>query len=183
MTKKKIGVVVGSARRESVNQKMANAFMPLLANDFDVRQIKISHLPVFCQDYDDDGQPPQVWQDFRAEIGEMDAYLFFTPEYNRSVPPLLKNALDIASRPYGQNRWGGKPGAIISVSNGGAIGGFGANHHLRQSMAFLNVYIMQQPEAYLNSVKCLDEQGKPLPDFEGFLNTIAKSYAEWVNRF
>lgn len=182
MTQKKIGVLVGSARRESINQKMADAFIPLLAKKFDVQQLKISHLPIFCQDYDDDGKQPQSWVEFRAAVGEKDAFLFFTPEYNRSVPPLLKNALDIASRPYGQNKWSGKPGAIISVSNG-AIGGFGANHHLRQSMSFLNVFMMQQPETYLTATKCLDEQGKPLPDFEGFLNTIVQSFTEWVEHF
>lgn len=111
-------------------------------------------------------------------------FLFVTPEYNRSIPPVLKNALDIASRPYGQNVWSGKPGAIISVSPGN-IGGFGANHHLRQVLSFLNVYTMQQPEAYLSSITdSLDEQGNISSDRTiQYMQTIANGFADWMDKF
>src|SRR4029453_14567844 len=106
-----------------------------------------------------DEKPPQTWTAFRDRVRRADAVLFVTPEYNRSVPAPLKNAIDVGSRPYGSSVWGGKPGAVISPSPG-AIGGFGANQHLRQSMVFLNVPMLQQPEAYISGVdKLLDEQG------------------------
>ena len=107
-----------------------------------------------------------------------------TPEYNRSVPPVLKNAIDVASRPYGQNLWDGKPGAIVSVSTG-KISGFGANHHLRQSMAFLNVFMLQQPEAYVGNVdSILDSDGKISDEgSKKFLQSIADAFAQWVKKF
>jgi chromate reductase len=106
-----------------------------------------------------------------------------TPEYNRSMPGVLKNAIDIASRPYGKNAWNGKPGAVISVSPG-AIGGFGANHHLRQSLVFLNVPALQQPEAYIgNAAKLFDESGKLTDDStRDFLQKFLQAFAQWIER-
>ncbi len=180
----KIGAVVGSARKNSFSKKAANAFISYLPNECEVHFIDIDQLELFNQDYDDEGATPKSWDLFRAEVDQMDAFIFVTPEYNRSVPPILKNALDIASRPYGQNRWSGKPGSIISISPG-ALGGFGANHHLRQTLAFLNVYTMPQPEIYLSNITdALDAHGnfsnkKTL----AFLKSAADAYIDWVSNF
>ena len=119
--------------------------------------------------------------EFRDKIRSSDAVLFVTPEYNRSVPGVLKNALDVGSRPYGKSVWNGKPGAVVSASPG-AIGGFGANHHLRQSLVFLNVPAMQQPEAYLGGAdKFFDADGKLTNDgTRDFLKKFMEAYADWV---
>lgn len=154
---KKIAVIVGSLRKDSFNRKFAKELMKLAPKNLEMNIIPIDNLPLYNQDLDD--APPQEWVSFKQKIKEADGYLFATPEYNRSMPGVLKNAIDIASRPYGQSAWEGKPCAIISVSPG-AIGGFGANHHLRQSLVFLNVPCMQQPEAYVGKVTALlDEKG------------------------
>ena len=145
---KKIAVFVGSLRKESFNRKMAKVLKTLAPDSLMLEIIEIGGLPLYDQDYDDGGKPPPAWITFRERVKSFDGFLFVTPEYNRSVPGVLKNALDVGSRPYGQSVWGGKPGAVISVSPG-AIGGFGANHHLRQSLVFLDVPTMQQPEAYI----------------------------------
>ena len=115
------------------------------------------------------------------EIKATDAVLFVTPEHNRSVPAALKNALDIGSRPYGQSMWNGKPGAVVSSSLGG-IGGFGANHHLRQTLTFLNVLTMQQPEAYIGNVgQLFDAEGRIANDStRDFLKSYAQAFANWV---
>src|SRR6202043_1707027 len=119
-------------------------------------------LPHFDQDLE--ATPPAEWVKFREQVKAADAVLFVTPEFNRSVPGALKNAVDVGSRPYGASVWNGKPGAVISVSPGG-IGGFGANHHLRQSLVFLNVPAMQQPEAYIgNAATLFDASGALIDD-------------------
>lgn len=125
--------------------------------------------------------PPAEWTAFRGRIKSADAVLFVTPEHNRSVPAALKNALDIGSRPYGANAWNGKPGAVVSASPG-QIGGFGANHHLRQSLVFLNVPAMAQPEAYIGSAhKLFDANGKLVNDgTRKILQGFMQAYAEWV---
>ena len=121
------------------------------------------------------------WTAFRQRIGAADAVLFVTPEYNRSVPAVLKNAIDIGSRPYGESAWSGKPGAVVSASPGG-IGGFGANHHLRQSLVFLNVPAMAQPEAYIGGAdKLFDGDGKLANDgTRKFLQTFMQAYESWI---
>ena len=143
----RIGMLVGSLRRESFSRKIAENVARLLPGDMVVEWVSID-LPMYNQDLDDDGVPSQSWMDFRAKVGECDAYLFVTPEYNRSIPAVIKNALDVGSRPYGRNVWGGKKGAVISVSPG-VIGGFGANHALRQAVVFLDITMLQQPEMYI----------------------------------
>ena len=142
--------------------------------------IEIGQLSFFNQD--EEAVPPQAWVQFREAIKSLDGFLFVTPEYNRSVPAVLKNALDIGSRPYGQSLWNGKPCAIVSASIG-AIGGFGANQHLRQSMVFLNMPCMQQPEAYLSFVdKLLDDKGKINNEgTKNFLSQFMQAFATWVN--
>ena len=157
---KKIAVIVGSLRAGSFTRSIAKAIMPLFPEGYQAELVDIGHLPHFNQDYDEGGQLPESYAAFRKKIEGYDAFVFATPEYNRSVPAVLKNALDIASRPYGQNKWAGKPAAVVSVSPG-RIGGFGANHHLRQVLSFLNIKPVQQPEAYIGEVVgLLDDQGK-----------------------
>jgi chromate reductase len=179
-----IAVLVGSLRKASYNRKTAQALMQLAPPALKLEIIEIGDLPIYNQDLDDENRPPAAWTAFRERVGRADGLLFITPEYNRSVPSVLKNAIDVGSRPYGKSAFaGGKPGAVISVSPG-AIGGFGANHHLRQSLVFLDVPTMQQPEAYLGGVaKWFDDSGKLQDDSaRKFLQTIIDAYAAWVER-
>ncbi len=177
--KNKIGVIVGSLRKESFNRKIAKAMMELAPASLDLAFIEIDGLPYYNEDIEADA--PKAWVDFRNQVKAVDGILFFTPEYNRSVPAVLKNAIDVGSRPYGQGVWNGKPGAIVSVSPG-AIGGFGANHHLRQCLMAVNVPCMQQPEAYLGGVsQLLDEQGRLIKDdTRKFLAQFMERFAKWV---
>jgi chromate reductase, NAD(P)H dehydrogenase (quinone) len=179
MTQKKIAVIVGSLRTESFNRKMARAFEALAPESLKFEIIEIGKLSLYNQDFDDD--PPAVWVEFREHLLKCDGFLFFTPEYNRSFPGVLKNAIDVGSRPYGQSVWNGKPGAVVSVSIG-AIGGFGANHHLRQSLMFLNVPTMAQPEAYIgNAANLFDEKGALTNDAtKEFAAKYMKAFASWV---
>jgi chromate reductase, NAD(P)H dehydrogenase (quinone) len=153
-----VAVIVGSLRKDSINRKVANALAELAPATLKLSIVEIGHLPIYNQDGDEN--PPAAWTQFRERIKAADAVLFVTPEHNRSVPAALKNAIDIGSRPYGKSAWSGKPGAVVSASPSG-IGGFGANHHLRQSLVFLNVPAMQQPEAYLGGAdKFFDAKGQ-----------------------
>jgi chromate reductase len=143
--------------------------------------VEIGKLPLYNQD-DDTDSPPPLFTEFRNRIRQVDGVLFCTPEYNRSVPGALKNALDIGSRPYGQSAWNGKPCAVVSVSPG-ALGGFGANHHLRQSMVFLNMPCMQAPEAYLGAVASKLDGDKLIDDAtRSFLQTFVDAFDTWVER-
>src|SRR5215831_8777341 len=154
---RRVAVVVGSLRKGSFNRKLAQAIVAGAPAGLALEIVEIRELPLYNQD--DDADPPAATKAFRQKIAAAEAVLFVTPEYNRSVPGVLKNAIDIASRPYGQSAWNGKPAAVISLSPG-AIGGFGANHHLRQSLVFLDMPTLQQPEAYIGSAADLfDESG------------------------
>ncbi len=179
---KKIAVLVGSLRKESFSRKVANTLNTLAPKDFEMEEVDMSKLSIYNQDLDDEGNVPTAWTAFRKEIEKYDAILFVTPEYNRSVPALLKNALDIGSRPYGKNVWDGKPGAVVSVSPGG-LSAFGANHHLRQSLVFLNIPTMQQPEAYIGNVATLfDEAGALINDnTREFLQNFIDAFVNWVD--
>jgi chromate reductase len=179
MTQKKIAVFVGSLRKESFNRKMAKALTVLAPESLKLEIIEIGGLPLYNQDLDDN--PPPAWTEFRKRLIKFDGVLFVTPEYNRSVPGVLKNAIDVGSRPYGKSVWAGKPGAVMSVSPG-AIGGFGANHHLRQSLVFLNVPTMQQPEAYIgNAANLFDESGNLANDStREFATKFMYDFAAWV---
>jgi chromate reductase, NAD(P)H dehydrogenase (quinone) len=174
-----VAVFVGSLRKESINRKLAKALAELAPSSLKLEIVEIGQLPLYNQD--NDQNPPQAYTEFRARVKAADAVLFVTPEYNRSVPGVLKNALDVASRPYGQSAWNGKPGAVISASPS-AIGGFGANHHLRQSLVFLNVPAMQQPETYLGGAdKLFDARGKLANDgTRTFLQQFIESFANWI---
>ncbi len=177
----KVAVLVGSLRKDSINRKVAHAFIELAPSSLKLEIIEIGQLPLYNQD--GDANPPQPWSDFRQRIKAADAVLFVTPEYNRSVPAPLKNAIDVGSRPYGQSVWNGKPGAVVSASPS-AIGGFGANHHLRQSLVFLNVPAMQQPEAYLGHAdKFFDASGKLTNEStRKFLQDFMTAFAAWIER-
>lgn len=174
-----VAIFVGSLRKDSINRKVANALVELAPAPLRLSIIEIGQLPLYNQDQDDN--PPAAWTDFRERVKATDAVLFVTPEYNRSVPAPLKNALDVGSRPYGQSCWNGKPGAVVSASPG-AIGGFGANHHLRQSLVFLNVPAMQQPEAYIGGAdKLFDANGKLANDgTRSFLQQFMRAFADWI---
>jgi len=179
----KVVVIVGSLRRESLNRKMAKALVELAPSSLQLEIVEIAQLPHYSQDEDDAGRPPQTWVDFRNRIKAADAVLFVTPEYNRSVPGVLKNAIDVASRPYGQSAWDRKPAAVVSVSPG-AIGGFGANHHLRQSLVFLNMPSLQQPEAYIgHAAQLFDASGKLVNDgTRVFLGKLLDTFSSWIEK-
>lgn len=180
-TTRNVAVFVGSLRKESFNRKVAKALIALAPPTLKLEIVEIGQLPLYNQD--DDANPPTASAAFKQRVGQADAVLFVTPEYNRSVPGVLKNAIDIASRPYGHSAWSGKPGGVISVSPG-AIGGFGANHALRQSLVFLNVPAMAQPEAYIaNAAKLFDDKGTLTVDAtREFLQKFLAAFAQWIER-
>jgi len=182
MKKKTIGVIVGSLRKGSFNESVARYLAKVAPAHLDFKFIDIGHLPLYNQDLDDN--PPKSYVEFRDQIRALDGFLIVTPEHNRSYPAALKNALDIASRPYGENVWSGKPAGVVSVSIG-AIGGFGANHHLRQVLSFLNVPVMQQPEAYVGGImSSVDEKGEVTDDsLKGFLKDYIDALAAWFDKF
>src|SRR5690242_13982937 len=176
-----VAVLIGSLRKESFNRKMANALIAMGSPTLTFEIVEIGHLPFFNQDFEAD--LPQAVRDFKQKIGSFDAVLFVTPEYNRSVPGVLKNAIDVGSRPYGQSAWSRKPAGVISVSPG-AIGGFGANHHLRQSLVFLDMPAMPQPEAYIGgAAKLFDDKGTLTSDStREFLQKYLQAFARWIER-
>jgi chromate reductase len=176
--KRKVAVVVGSLRKGSFSRMVAKA-MCGLAPGLECEILEIGQLQLYNQDFDD--SPPQEWMAFRDRVRAADAVLFVTPEYNRSVPGVLKNAIDVGSRPYGHSAWAKKPAAVVSVSPG-ALAAFGANHHLRQSLTFLDMPTLQQPEAYIGGVsKLLDEQGGVVKEeTREFLRKIMQSFAAWI---
>lgn len=181
MANHKIAILVGSIRKDSINRKVARSICAIRGDNLDCEMIEIGDLPLYNQDLD--GNPPEQWVRFREQVAAADGVLFCTPEYNRSVPGVLKNAIDVGSRPYGQSVFDQKPAAIVTASPG-AIGGFGANHHLRQSCVFLNMPVMAQPEAYLGHVTddsfdsdgCLREG--PL---KGVVTKLAHAFHDWVD--
>src|SRR3954464_14276331 len=173
-------VLVGSLRKASFNRMLANALISLAPSSMKLDITEIGQLPLYNEDIET-AAPPAQWIAFRQRVKAADAVMCVTPEYNRSVPAVLKNALDVGSRPYGSSIWDRKPGAIVS-SSPGAIAGFGANHHLRQSLVFLNMPTLQQPEAYLSHVdKLFDEHGKLVSDGSGkFPQDFMQAFAKWV---
>jgi chromate reductase len=174
-----VAVVVGSLRKGSFNRMMANAMARMAPEGLRLEVVEIRDLPLYDQDMDPGPPAPSVA--FKERIQRAEAVLFVTPEYNRSIPGVLKNALDIASRPYGKSAWNGKPAAVISVSPG-AIGGFGANHHLRQCLVFLNMPVLQQPEAYVGGAADLfDADGSiKVESTRTFVQGFLKAFADWV---
>src|ERR1700761_6786504 len=177
----RIAIVVGSLRDGSLNRKVAKAICALSSNMLDCFIVEIGQLPHYNQDHEK--EPPAAVQEFRKLIQSADGVLFCTPEYNRGIPGVLKNAIDVGSRPYGQSVFDKKPGAIVTASPG-SIGGFGANHQIRQACVFLNMPVMQQPEAYLGHVsdESFDEAGRlkdgPLKDI---ITGLAHAFHDWVD--
>jgi chromate reductase len=179
--KYKIAIVVGSLRKDSLNRRVARSICAFTADRLDCTLVEIGDLPLYNQDHE--SEPPDSVTRFRQQIAAADGVLFCTPEYNRGIPGVLKNAIDVGSRPYGSSVWDKKPAAVITASPG-AIGGFGSNHQLRQCCVFLNMPVMQQPEAYLGGVTddkfdaegCLKEG--PLKDL---VLKLADALAGWVD--
>ena len=176
-----VAVLVGSLRRESLNRKLANALRGLAPPALALEIVEIRELALYDEDLE--ANEPPAWAAFRARVRPADAVLFVTPEYNRSVPGLLKNAIDVGSRPYGRSVWDGKPAAVASLSPG-AIGAFGANQHLRQSFVFLDMPVLQQPEAYIGGAGDLfDQSGRITREATSkFLVQFLGAFAEWIER-
>jgi chromate reductase len=178
-----VAVVIGSLRTQAFSRKMAKTLIEVAPASLACEIVEIGDLPLYNQDLEEDGKQPPEWVRFRERMRAAQALLFITPEFNRSVPAALKNALDVGSRPREQSVWEAKPGAIVSVSPG-ALGAFGANHHLRQSLVFLNVLTMQQPEAYVGGAAGLfDAEGEMINEStRGFLTKFMEAFAGWVER-
>ena len=177
----RVATLVGSLRKASLNRRAARALETLAPDSLAFDFVEIGALPLYDEDLE--SAPPAAWTAFRDQVRPADAVLFVTPEYNRSVPGALKNAIDVGSRPYGRSVWSGKPAGVVSVSPGG-LGGFGANHHLRQSLVFLDMPVMQQPEAYFgNAGGFFDEAGALAnPGTEKVMRAFVTAFAGWVER-
>jgi chromate reductase len=177
----RIAILVGSLREGSLNRRVARSICAIRGDNLDCQMVEIGDLPLYNQDLD--GNPPKEWVDLRDKIRPADGVLFVSPEYNRGIPGVLKNAIDVGSRPYGESVFDKKPAAIVTASPG-SIGGFGSNHQIRQACVFLNMPVMQQPEAYLGHVTddSFDESGclkdGPLKDL---IVTLAHAFHDWVD--
>lgn len=182
MTRHKIAILVGSLREASINRKIARTICAVEKDRLDCHIVEIGDLPLYDQDYDGSPDEPASYRRFREEIAAADGILFVSPEYNRGIPGALKNAIDVGSRPYGKSVWNRKPAAIVTASPG-SVGGFGSNHQIRQSAVFLNMPVMQHPEAYLGHVSD-DSFGKDglLKDgqLKEFVVQIAEAFGDWV---
>jgi chromate reductase len=176
-----IAIIVGSLREGSINRKVARSICGIRGDNLDCHMIQIGDLPLYNQDLD--ANPPEQWTRFRKQVAEADGVLFVSPEYNRGIPGVLKNAIDVGSRPYGESVFDKKPAAIVTASPG-SIGGFGSNHQIRQACVFLNMPVMQQPEAYLGHVTddSFDESGclrdGPL---KALVTVLAHAFHDWVD--
>jgi len=178
----KIALISGSLRKESVSKKIATSVGELFPQGYQSQFVEIGNLPLYNEDIDTESNVPATYTEFRKAIKESDAVLFVTPEYNRSMSGALKNALDVGSRPVGQSVWNGKPAAIISQSPG-PISGFGANHHLRQSLMVLNMPTLQQPEAYLaNSFQLFDGNGNLNEGTTEFLQSFVDAFVDLISK-
>lgn len=178
MSQYQIAVLVGSLRTDSFNRKLANAIVRLAPPEFSFKQLEIGDLPLYNQD--DDAQQAASVQRLKSEIAAAQGLLFVTPEYNRSIPGVLKNAIDHASRPYGQSAWAGKPAGVLGASVG-AIGTAVAQQHLRNVLAYLDVPTLGQPEAFIHAKDGLfDDAGNIGEGSKQFLQTWMDTYVEWV---
>ena len=180
MSQYPIAVIVGSLRKDSFNRKLANAVVKLAPAEFSFKQVQIGNLPLYNQD--DEVNPAESVKQLKAEIAGSRGLLFVTPEYNRSIPGVLKNAIDHASRPYGQNAWAGKPAGVMGTSMG-ASGTAMAQQHLRNILAYLDVPTLGQPEAFIHMREGLfDEAGNIGPDRREFLQSWMDHFVAWVKR-
>ena len=180
MSQIQIAVIVGSLRKESFNRKLAMALEALVPAGFSFKQVAIGDLPLYNQD-DDANQAASVKR-LKADISASQGVLFVTAEYNRSIPGVLKNAIDHASRPYGQSAWAGKPAGVIGVSVG-AIGTAMAQQHLRNVLAYLDMPTLGQPEAFIHAKEGLfDEAGQVGAESRQFLQTWINQYVAWIQK-
>ena len=180
MSQYRIAVVVGSLRKDSFNRKLANAIVKLAPSDFSFKQVQIDDLPLYNQD--DDTNPAESVKRLKAEIVASHGLLFVTPEYNRSIPGVLKNAIDHASRPYGQSAWEGKPAGIVGISPG-AAGTAMAQQHLRNMLAYLDVPTLGQPETFIQVKEGLfDADGNIGAGSKNFLQNWMDRYVAWIEK-
>ncbi|MFD2744440.1 MULTISPECIES: NADPH-dependent FMN reductase [Sphingobacterium] len=182
MSVKKIGIVVGSLRKGSYNKAIGKYLQNHAPEGVSLEMVEIGHLSLYNQDYDESGEPAE-YAPFREQIKSFDGIIFITPEYNRSVPGVLKNAIDVASRPYGSSAWDGKPALVISSSISDQSG-FGAHHHLRQTLAYLNMPTLAQPEVYIANVQNIfNEDGALQKEESGqFLQKVLSAYLDFANK-
>lgn len=178
----RVATLVGSLRRESYTRRVVNTLRDLAKDRMEIEIVPIAALPMYSED-DDADAPPVAWRELREQVRNADAVLFATPEYNRSIPGAMKNAIDVGSRPYGASVWGGKPAAVLSVSPG-SLGGFGANHHLRQCLTFLDMPVLQQPEVYLGDVSAVMDANGVITRKETveFLGAFLGAFEHWIRR-
>lgn len=177
---KKVGVIAGSLRKGAFSRAVAEHLIGMETDGLELSIIEINDLPLYNQDFDGSPDEPASYARFRREASDMDAYIFVTPEHNRSLPASLKNALDIGSRPYGKSVWEAKPAGVISTTPG-RVGAFGANHHLRQVAVSLNLNMMQQPELYIGGVGTMIHDGAVTDKaLEGMLAKFMEAFSEWV---
>lgn len=184
MAKLKVSVLVGSLRKESIALKIAKKVIDLNAGSLDLEILNIGDLPLYNEDLDTEKTEPNSWAEFRQKLKDSDGILFVTPEYNRSLPGCLKNAIDVGSRPKDQNAWANLPVAAISHSQG-SMGGIAAHLHLKSLLPTLNCYLMPQPEMYLpNSGKLFDEKGDFAdPKSAALVQKFSESMIKWFERF
>lgn len=183
MSKKVIGIFVGSLRKASNSRKIAKAIQAITPEGYEFKLVEIGDLPLYNEDYDEEeAETPASYTRFREEVRALNGFIFVTPEYNRSIPAVLKNALDVGTRPKGKGVWGNKPGMVISNSPG-SLAGFGANHHLRQCLVVVNTLVMAQPEIYLaNITKGMDENGNFDENVKAILQKAVDAFVKWVER-
>jgi chromate reductase len=177
-----VAVLVGSLRKDSSSRKVARALAALSPANLAFDVVEIGDLPHYDPDLETDA-PPAAWTRFRNQVAKADAVLFVTPEYNRSFPGFLKNAIDVGSRPWGKAVWTGKPAAIVSTSMG-ALGGFGANHALRQAISFFDMPLLGQPEAYIGAADSLFDASGALANeaTASFLRGFGQAFAGFIER-
>jgi chromate reductase len=181
MAKHRVAVLVGSLRKEAFSKRLAEALQALQPPSLELELVSLD-MPLYNPDLETDS-PPAAWVEYRKKIAASDAVLFVTPEYNRGMPAAVKNAIDVGSRPYGKAAINGKPCAVASNSPG-ALGGFGANHQIRQSVVFLDMPMMQQPELYVTQVdKAIEAGGKVANDAtKQLIEKFLAKFADWIGR-
>lgn len=180
MSQNQIAVIVGSLRKDSLNRKLANALVELAPSEFSFKQLEIGDLPLYNQD--DDGNPSEAVKRLKSEVSAAHGVLFVTPEYNRSIPGVLKNALDHGSRPYGKSAWAGKPAGILGVSVG-VYGTSMAQQHLRNILAYLDMPTLGQPEAFLHAREdFFDSAEKIGPGKRELLQNWVNQFVSWVKK-
>lgn len=182
MSKYKVAIVAGSLRKDSYSEKLGKVFINMFSDEFAAELVSIDDLALYNPDLETDDAPVR-WSEFRESIKAADAVLFIAPEYNRSMPAALKNAIDVGSQPQAENVWFNKPGAVVSIG-AGTIGGFGAAHHLRQTVVYLNMLLMQSPEAYVAGIHSVfDENGNvAVKSTQDFLQKVIDAFEAWVKK-